>query len=61
MSVEFDCTFVHETDSAILVKHTESGEELWFPLSAVESMHRDAKGEGTMVVADWIARKKGIA
>ena len=60
MSHELPCRFVHETDNAVLVTDDDSGEEIWFPLSQVESMHRDKNGTGTIVVSDWIARQKGL-
>lgn len=60
MSYEFACTFVHETDNAVLVKDHASSEEVWLPLSAVLEMHKGARGEGTIEVEDWIARKKGL-
>lgn len=60
MSVERAVLFKHETDNAVLVYDHESKEEIWFPLSQVEEMHHDKKGEGTIVVSDWIARQKGL-
>ena len=35
-------------------------EELWLPLSQVDSMHFDQNDDGTIVITDWIARKKGL-
>lgn len=49
-----------ETDNAVLVVDHESGEEIWFPLSQVDSMHFDKNGTGHIVVSDWIAREKGL-
>lgn len=60
MPYEFACTFVHETDNAVLVRDPASDEEIWIPLSAVVSMHRNVRGEGTIEIEDWIARKKGL-
>ena len=60
MSFEFACTFKNETDNAVLVYDHASDEEIWIPLSQVEAMHRNQKGEGTIVVTDWIARQKGL-
>lgn len=61
VSFEFACRFVHETDNAVLVVDHATGEQLWLPLSQVESMHRDGRGEGSIVVSDWIAKQKGLA
>lgn len=47
---------VHETDNAILVK--VDGEEIWFPLSQVEAIHRGP--EPWLVVTEWIAKKKDL-
>lgn len=54
-------TFKRETDSAVLVIDSDSGEEIWFPLSQVVSMHRDKNDVGEIVVTDWIAAQKGVA
>lgn len=60
MSFEFACTFVRETDNAVLVHDDASDEDVWIPLSQVESMHRDRNDFGSIVVSDWIARQKGL-
>ena len=60
MSFELACTFRHETDDAVLVYDQATDEEIWFPLSQVEEMHRDRNGNGSIVVTDWIARQKGL-
>jgi hypothetical protein len=60
MSYEFACTFRHETDSAVLVYDHATEEELWLPLSQVESMHKDKSGKGSIVISDWIAKQKGL-
>lgn len=60
MSFELACTFRHETDDAVLVYDHATDEEIWFPLSQVEEMHRDRNGNGSIVVTDWIARQKGL-
>jgi len=57
---EIACEFKHETDSAILIVDPVSSEELWIPLSQVEEIHRDKNGFGTLVMSEWIARKKGL-
>lgn len=54
----------HETHSAILVKvkSTEpykDRESIWFPLSAVNEIHRDDIAPW-IVVDLWIAKKKGL-
>jgi hypothetical protein len=60
MSYEFACTFRRETDAAVLVFDHASGEEIWLPLSHVESMHKDKNDNGSIVVSDWIAKQKGL-
>ncbi len=57
---EFECRREHETDDAVLVTDSATGEQLWFPLSQVESMHFDAREQGTIVVTAWIAKQKGL-
>lgn len=59
MSVELNCTFVHESDEAVLVVVDSTDERVWFPLSQVEAMHRDKNDHGSIVVTDWIAKQKG--
>ena len=60
MSYELACTFKRETDDAVLVFDHATEEDIWFPLSQVDSMHRDKNGNGTIVVSDWIAKQKGL-
>jgi len=60
MSVSVECVIKHETDSALLVCVQETGEEVWLPLSQIESVHH-TKPTATVVVSDWIAEKKGLA
>lgn len=60
MSHEFACVFQRETDGAVLIFDPATEEEIWFPLSQVESMHHDKNGNGTIVVTDWIAKQKGL-
>lgn len=60
MSYELSCKFKRETDNAVLVYDYATEEEIWFPLSQVDSMHRDKNDVGTIVVTDWIAREKGL-
>lgn len=57
---EFGCTFLAETEKAVLVRDPVGEEELWIPLSQVKSMHKDSKGDGTIVMSAWIAKKKGL-
>ena len=58
---ELDCVKKRETDNAILVVDTASGEEVWIPLSQVVSMHFHTKTqEGTLEMSQWIAKKKGF-
>lgn len=61
MSHKFACTFIRETDAAVLVTDEGTGEQILLPLSQVDEMHRDRNGRGTIVVSDWIAREKGLA
>ena len=64
MPFELACTFVHETDAAICIIDPASGEQLWIPLSQVEEIHgkkSDGTGEGTIIMSDWIAKKKGLS
>lgn len=58
MSVTVECVRKHETDNAVLID--VDGEEVWLPLSQVESMHFDGKGSGTIVISNWIAQQKGL-
>jgi len=59
MAYTLDCTRERETDNAVLVT-TDDGDEIWFPLSQVDSMHFGQNGAGYIVVTDWIARQKGL-
>lgn len=56
---EFACTHLRETDNAVQVEDDIHG-KLWIPLSSVESMHFNQRGEGSIVVTRWIAREKGL-
>ncbi len=60
-SVKVEGVIKHETENAILLDVPTVG-ELWFPLSAVNSIHR-GKGRQSdyLMVEEWIARKKGVA
>lgn len=66
MSYELACRFLRETDAACLIVDPGSGEEIWIPLSQVDERHgkqdRDGcfTGEGTIIMSDWIAQKKGL-
>ena len=63
MSFELSCTFKHESESAILIYDHATEEDIWFPLSQVEAIHgrtKEGRGQGTIVVSDWIAQKKGL-
>lgn len=63
MSYKLSCIFKRETDSALLIYDFASDEDLWIPLSQIDSIHgrqSDGTGEGTLVVSDWIAKKKGL-
>lgn len=63
MSYEIACTFLAETDNAVLIHDPASDEEIWIPLSQVEEMHHpkgDFPKDGTIVMSEWIARQKGL-
>lgn len=60
MSFRFACRFIRETANAVLVHDYASAEDIWLPLSQVDEMHRDPKGDGEIVVSDWIAKQKGL-
>ena len=59
-SFEFTCTRKAETGAAVLIVDHATGEEVWIPLSQVHEMHFNQKGEGTIVITAWIAKKKGL-
>lgn len=61
MSLELTGLVKHETDEALLFYDYDREEEIWFPLSQIEEIHRNPKGEGSIVVTDWIARQKGYS
>lgn len=56
----FECDIIFERDASIKVVIVETGEEMWFPMSTVHEIHR-TKPHATIIVDDWIARKKGLA
>lgn len=56
---EISCLRKAETDNAVLVYDYTTEEEIWFPLSQVESMHFDPSGNGSIIVTRWIAKQKG--
>lgn len=58
MSVTVECVRKYETDNAVLIEI--DGEDVWIPLSQVESMHFDSRSNGSIVVSDWIAKQKGL-
>lgn len=60
MAFKFVCTKRRESEKAVLAVDHESGEEVWVPLSQIESMHFDGRGEGHMMISDWIAREKNL-
>lgn len=53
------CVRVRETDNAVLIEYDD--EEIWIPLSQVESMHFNKLGLGSIVITDWIAKQKGLS
>ncbi len=66
MTYELACRFLHETNEACKILDPASGEEIWIPFSQVEERHGPQDnngrfyGEGTIVMSDWLARKKGL-
>lgn len=49
-----------ESDNAIMLV-LDNVDEVWFPLSQVEKIHRSKDGRGDyLIVSDWIARKKNL-
>lgn len=60
MTVRVDAVRLRETDNAVLVHVLDLDEEVWFPLSQVESMHFNQQDAGHLIVTDWIAKQKGI-
>lgn len=61
MSVTVECRKLYESDNAVKILIEATGELIWIPLSQVESMHFDGKGEGSIVLTDWIAEQKSLA
>jgi len=59
---ELACQIIRETDNAVLIHDYASEEEIWIPLSQVESMHKHGEMpcDGTIVMTAWIARQKGL-
>ena len=66
MSRERECVTVtveilHETENAIKVFDYYSEEEVWLPLSQINSIKREAHtDQADIEVARWIAEKKGM-
>lgn len=54
--VEIECTFLRETDNAVLIEVGD--DQLWIPLSQVSSMHKGKTGK--IVMSQWIANQKGL-
>ena len=57
---EMSCHFLRETYNAVLIYDHASEEELWIPLSQIQSMHKDGKGDGTIIMTAWIAKQKHL-
>ena len=60
MSYEIACYIKYETDNAILIEDETLDEPIWIPLSQVDEIHRAKDGLATVVMTDWIARRKGL-
>jgi hypothetical protein len=58
----FDCVVIHSTDKAVLIKMPEMPQPIWFPQSQIHANSEIWKqgDEGTLVVTQWIAEKKGL-
>jgi hypothetical protein len=56
-----DCECVGETDKAILVNVPDLDDEVWVPKSQLDDDSEVYKlgTDGTLVVSDWLAEKKG--
>lgn len=54
--VEIECSFLRETDSAVLIAVDD--EQMWIPLSQVSEMHKGKNGK--IVMSQWIANQKGL-
>jgi hypothetical protein len=57
---ELTCIKKLESNAAVLIYDPASDEEVWIPLSQVDEMHFNPRGEGTIVMTAWIAKKKGL-
>jgi hypothetical protein len=61
---EFSCLKKHETENAVLLIDPATGEEFWIPLSQISEMHfkhrEDGYPAGTVVMTEWIAKKRGL-
>lgn len=57
--VELSSKVLKETDKAILVHFSVVDKTHWIPLSQVSEIHNDPETP-TVVIASWIAAKKGL-
>jgi hypothetical protein len=57
---ELACVKKAETENAVLIFDPVSDEDIWIPLSQIHEMHWNQKGEGRIVMTEWIAKKKGL-
>ena len=57
--VELSGEVLKETDKAILVHFSVVEETHWIPLSQVSEIHNDSETP-TVVIASWIAAKRGL-
>jgi len=59
---ELACRLLKETDNALLIHDYTAEEELWIPLSQIESMTKrgEMPCDGTVVMTTWIAKQKGL-
>jgi hypothetical protein len=57
--VELSGKVLKETDKAALIHFSVVDETHWIPLSQVSEIHNDPETP-TVVIASWIASKKGL-
>lgn len=62
--IKVEGVIIRETDSALLFKFQVNDEcnvqTEWFPVSQVQSIHRNPGKKDEIVMSAWIATKKGI-
>ena len=56
--VDVSCTFLHETDLAILVE--EGFEKIWLQKSLIEIDDSSGSAEIIVTMPEWLAMEKGL-